>query len=223
MGVRTIFKALIAFATALTFPSSVNGTIFRCPGSERCGLFGFFVLMHAGTPGTDSCEEYCVFFLDATLQCGSCSMNTAEAPTPSPINSSPRAPTSPINGEYDFSFSLVGVPTADQSLFTNAAQRWESVVVGDLPSVLRSRLRFSLPTGCTVPVTIDDLHICGLYSSIDGPLKVLGSAGPYDLRSNNALSITGVMEFDSADISYLKSQGNFESVILHEMGHILGT
>jgi hypothetical protein len=48
------------------------------------------------------------------------------------------------------------------------------------------------------------------------------SAGPYDTRSSNSLTITGEMEFDSADISFLKSEGNFASVILHEMGHILG-
>lgn len=219
MAIRTVFHLLFATAVFI-LPSSVSGTFNRCPGTERCGLFGFFVLMHDGSPGTNSCEEYCVFFQNATLQCGSCGLGAAEQPTPSPIDP---LPTVPVNSQYDISMSLVDIPSSDRSLFTDAAQRWESIVIGDLSNIARSSLRYDLDSGCSVPVTIDDLYICARYSDIDGLNNVLGSAGPYDRRSGNSLTVTGQMEFDVADIATLKSQGNFASVILHEMGHILGT
>jgi hypothetical protein len=217
MAIRTVFHLLFALAV-LKIPSPVSGTFNRCPGTERCGFFGFFILMYDGSPGTDTCKEYCVFFQNATLQCGSCGLG--DLPTPSPTDP---LPTTPVNSQYDISISTVDIPSGDQSLFTNAAQRWESIIVGDLSNVARSSLRFRLSAGCSAPVTIDDLYICARYSDIDGPKNVLGSAGPYDRRSSNSLTVTGEMEFDISDISYLKSQGNFASVILHEMGHILGT
>jgi hypothetical protein len=36
------------------------------------------------------------------------------------------------------------------------------------------------------------------------------------------LPITGMMEFDSADLANLESSGQLDEVILHEMGHVLG-
>ena len=220
MAIRSVFHLLFTVTVAvLHFPSPVNGTFLnRCPGTERC-FFGLFVLMYDGTPDTDTCIQYCVFLQDETLQCGTCGVGGVELPTPSPANPSP---TTPVNSQYDISVSLVDIPSSDRSLFTDAAQRWESIIVGDLPNIARSGLRFRLSSGCSAPVTIDDLYICARYSDIDGPRNVLGSAGPYDRRSNS-LTVTGEMEFDMSDISFLKSQGNFASVILHEMGHILGT
>lgn len=219
MAIRTLYHLLSAVAVII-LPSPVYGTLFRCLGTERCGLFGFFILMHDGSPGTDTCEEYCVFFQDETLQCGSCSFGNLDLPTPSPTDPSP---TVPVNSQYDISVSTVDIPIGDQSLFTDAALRWESIVVGDLSNIARSSLRFRLSAGCSAPVTIDDLYICARYSDIDGQGSVLGSAGPFDRRSSNGLTVTGEMEFDVSDVSLLKSQGNFASVILHEMGHILGT
>ena len=69
---------------------------------------------------------------------------------------------------------------------------------------------------------MDDLYICSRFVSIDGAGKILGSAGPLYIRADNSLPITGDMRFDSSDIAWLKSAGNFGSVILHEMGHIFG-
>jgi hypothetical protein len=217
---------------ALLFPSAADAFLFflfdRCPGYERCGIFGFKVAMHSGTPGNSDCLEYCVLFVDSTLECGGCGTGTAELPTPAPVFSSPTAvtPTAPVPAptpstqvsEYDISLQLLAIPSSDQTYFNNAVTRWEQVVVGDLLSAVSG----PLDSGCTVPPVIDDLHICAKYSNIDGRNGVLGSAGPYYSRSSNGLPISGVMEFDSSDIAYLKSDGNFGSVILHEMGHILG-
>jgi hypothetical protein len=220
INIHTKIQILLT-VIALVFPTPANGFFFgRCPGTERC-LFGLFVVMREGVPGTDQCTDYCVFFQDITLECGSCGPVDA-VPTTSPKPTVPPVPTAPVNSEFEISLSYVGIPSSDQDTFTKAAQRWGSIVVEDLPSVSRSRLRKRLSSGCVAPIVIDDLYICARYVQIDGSGTVLGSAGPLDTRSNS-LTISGEMEFDVADIAYLKNQGNFESVILHEMGHILGT
>jgi hypothetical protein len=51
---------------------------------------------------------------------------------------------------------------------------------------------------------------------------VLGSAGPRLLRSSNSLTVVGCMRFDSADIPGMIGNGSLESVILHEMLHVVG-
>ena len=45
---------------------------------------------------------------------------------------------------------------------------------------------------------------------------------PDELRSGSLLPDHGTMEFDSADVAQMFSSGTLTSVILHEMGHILG-
>lgn len=214
MNGQTIFHVLFA-VTVLIFPSPVNGFFFFCLGSERCGFFARVV--HSGTPGTDTCEELCVFFaFGSTYQCGGCDVGGADLPTPSPTDP---GPTPPLNSQYEIALSLVGIPSSDVSIFTSATERWESIIVGDLPSVASSGGRFS--SGCSPPTTIDDSYICARYVNIDGPGRVLGSAGPTYVRGSG-LTIAGEMQFDSADIASLINDGNFDSVILHEMGHILG-
>jgi Leishmanolysin len=142
-------------------------------------------------------------------------------PVPIPVPLPVSAPVS-LPGNYNIDLYFVGIPTADRTFFTNARSRWESIVRGDLTNITTQ----SLPapsTGCVYPSpTIDDLYICARFAAIDGPGKVLGSAGPLLVRNANTLTVTGEMEFDSADISSLKSAGNFGTVILHEMGHVLG-
>lgn len=217
MNGRTIFHVLFAVTVLTSFPSPVNGLFFQCLISERCGLFGFAHVVYTGTPGTDTCEELCVYFsFGSTYQCGGCDVGTPDQPTRSPINP---GPTPPLNSQYDIALSLVGIPSSDVSIFTNAAERWESIIVGDLPNVASSGGSFS--SGCSPPSTIDDSFICAKYVSIDGPRGVLGSAGPSYVRGSG-LTIAGEMEFDSADVASLIDAGNFDSVILHEMGHILG-
>lgn len=92
-----------------------------------------------------------------------------------------------------------------------AADRWEQIVVGDLPDVLFNG------------ILIDDLRISGVSTIIDGPGGILGSAGPGNLRSDGTfLPYTGNMTFDSADVQFLESTGQLFAVALHEMGHVLG-
>lgn len=111
--------------------------------------------------------------------------------------------------------------TASQkAIFADAAARWQSVILGDTPD-----LTF-LYHGTTI--TVDDLRITATAPFIDGVGAVLGRAGPEFSRVGqgnpryNYMPITGIMEFDSADVGALEAAGQLDDVILHEMGHVLG-
>jgi len=62
-----------------------------------------------------------------------------------------------------------------------------------------------------------DLHICGKVNPIDGLGSILGFAAPRVIRTESGLPLTGMMQFDSADVERLKTFGTFGPVILHEM------
>jgi hypothetical protein len=124
-------------------------------------------------------------------------------------------------GRYAIDLDFVGVSASDQSFFTTAVSRWKSIIRGDLADIETDSLDPPSP-GCAYPAVIDDLYICATFVVIDGPGTVLGSAGPIYTRISDGLTITGQMRFDSADIRSLISEGNFGTVILHEMGHVLG-
>jgi len=91
-----------------------------------------------------------------------------------------------------------------------AADRWTSVIVGDLPTARIAR------------ENIDDLVIIASGIRIDGPGGILGQAGPTDLRPGSLLPAKGVMEFDSADLRAMEEDGTLGDVITHEMGHVIG-
>jgi len=100
---------------------------------------------------------------------------------------------------------------AQKLVFQRAAARWSQIIIGDLPDVtVNGRV-------------IDDLEIVATAPYIDGPYGVLGQAGPDALRTTGSrLPYTGSMEFDSADLAMMETDGTFEGVILHEMGHVIG-
>ncbi|WP_051342914.1 leishmanolysin-related zinc metalloendopeptidase [Pseudonocardia spinosispora] len=120
--------------------------------------------------------------------------------------------SSPFTIEVRF---LGGLNDRQQQAFKVAADRWSRMIVGDLPSAVVDGEE------------IDDVRIDAKGSSIDGPRGVLGQAGPTRLRPASAgaaayLPITGTMEFDSADLADMESDGTLNDVITHEMGHVLG-
>ncbi len=118
---------------------------------------------------------------------------------------------------------LTAMSLARQAVFTNAAQRWETLIFGDVADV-----PVSVPAGAcgssspALNETIDDVIIFASIDSIDGPGGTLGQAGPCAIRSGSRFALFGVMEFDSADVASLESDGQFDPVIRHEMGHVLG-
>jgi hypothetical protein len=146
-------------------------------------------------------------------------------PAPPPMTAPiPVAVPAPIPPQSNFNIYLdmVGIPTGDQTFFTNAAAKWQSIILGDLEDI--SSVGLTAPDqGCTYPSVIDDLYICGSFGTIDGSYNVLGYAGPTYIRSSDRLTIAGHMKFDIVDINFMKSQNNFAPVILHEMGHVIGT
>ena len=119
---------------------------------------------------------------------------------------------SPFRIEVRF---LGGLTSRQRAAFATAADRWTSVIVGDLPEVRVDG------------ETIDDVLILAQGTAIDGPGRVLGQAGPTHLRPAGAmigalLPVKGAMSFDTADLAAMEDDGSLDDVITHEMGHVLG-
>lgn len=99
--------------------------------------------------------------------------------------------------------------TANQQAFIDAADELSTIITGDLTS----------HNG------VDDLEINAQIRTIDGSGGVLGMAGPTSMRSfgeDKYLPSKGVMYFDIADANSLIRSGGWETVVLHEMFHVLG-
>lgn len=96
---------------------------------------------------------------------------------------------------------------------TAAADSWAEAITGDLPDVVS-------PSGNV----IDDLVIIASVGRIDGRGGTLGFAGPTLLRNeaDGGLPYLGRMKFDVSDVNRMIANGSFESVVEHEMGHVLG-
>lgn len=125
-----------------------------------------------------------------------------------------------------------GDPTAEvKSAFNNSAARIKGAIIGTLGPVPFDNVPLgdsSQPrtncgvTGVTLNETVQDVIIYAQIKPIDGPGKILGSAGPCLIRSTSKLTIIGVMQFDSEDLEALAASGRLEQVILHEMSHVVG-
>jgi hypothetical protein len=116
----------------------------------------------------------------------------------------------PTSGAFDVQLRFSGLSSTQQAIFQQAAARWESIIVGDLPNATHNGL------------AVDDLLIEARGVYIDGRGGILGQAGPDRFRSSSGLPYHGVMEFDTADLSAMQSNGTLLGVIMHEMGHVLG-
>jgi hypothetical protein len=135
-----------------------------------------------------------------------------------------REPFNVDRGRFNIDLQYI-VPVTDRQreVFDAAAQRWQRIIIGDVPSITGT-----IPSAFTdfPPVvsngTIDDIVIEVALAPIDGPGGILGAAGPQFVRLVDGLPLSGVMFFDVADLDFLESLGLFEDVIVHEMGHVLG-
>lgn len=113
-----------------------------------------------------------------------------------------------------------------QAAFTNAANRIKASIVGQLTLV---DLQGADLAGCgvsgltgTLSETTKGLIIYASVAPIDGVGKVLAQAGPCFVRNQTIHPAVGVMQFDEADIQNYVNTGRFESVVLHEMNHVVG-
>jgi hypothetical protein len=119
-----------------------------------------------------------------------------------------------------------------RTAFANAVAKWRQVIVGSIGTVNN----VSIPAGpaansCSswtpaVTGTVQNTIIFARIDSIDGPGSpgagnILGQASPCFVNGN-AIPFLGYMEFDSLDVSQLVARGQFEKVVLHEIGHVLG-
>lgn len=121
---------------------------------------------------------------------------------------------------------------AVRTAFANAVAKWRQVIVGSIGT----ETNVSIPAGpdadsCApwtpaVNGTVQNTVIFARIDSIDGPGtpatgNILGQASPCYVNANN-LPFIGFMEFDSFDVDLLIARGQFEKVVLHEIGHVLG-
>ena len=102
-----------------------------------------------------------------------------------------------------------GLNQRQSDALATAAKRWAEIIVGDFPRV---RIRKE---------TIQALVINARGMKIDGPGTILGQSWPSHFLPNG-LPAMGSMEFDKADLAEMEQDNTLESVILHEMGHVLG-
>ena len=100
-----------------------------------------------------------------------------------------------------------GLTSSQQSIFSTAANIW----MGLLPSYQPG-------------ISIAALNINASGVAFDGVGSILGGAGPDTLTTQGGytLATTGTMQFDSADLANMESNGSLLPVILHEMAHVMG-
>jgi hypothetical protein len=117
-----------------------------------------------------------------------------------------------------------GLPPLARTAFDSAVAKWQRLIYRPLSTVSLA----GVVAGTCVPGTpalsgtTNGVVIYASVDSIDGPGKILAQAGPCLIRASNGLTVVGVMKFDSADIGGLISNGMLNSVVLHEMGHVIG-
>ena len=150
------------------------------------------------------------------------SATTADAPPVAFTGTAVAAPASQFNIQVEF---LDPQPTdAQKAAFLAARDRWQTIIVGDLPDVASSVPANTCGAGgAQINGPIDDVVILAAIRGLDGPGQVLARAGPCLLRSSGRLTYAGLVEFDLDDIDFLGSLGSgLSDVAFHEFGHVLG-
>jgi hypothetical protein len=125
---------------------------------------------------------------------------------------------------YGITLCFNSTMTASQrAAFESSVTRWQGLITGDLVNSSVSAAAGACGSGSPgLSTTVDDLLIFATVENIDGPGGTLGSAGPCFIRSPGFLPSLGMMRFDAADVASMEANGSYGSVIMHEMGHVLG-
>ena len=130
-------------------------------------------------------------------------------------------------GAFDIELVFINSGTATQNAaFTAAEVRWESFIQNDLPDVNFATSPIAadecIEGQPLIDDDVDDLRIYVDIVPIDGPFGVLAEAGPCLIRLGSSLPVVGFMRFDVADLAFLEVNNEMVTVVLHEMGHVLG-
>jgi hypothetical protein len=129
-------------------------------------------------------------------------------------------------GAFTITLRFINPPTeAQRAFFETAAAKWQGIIVGDVPDAGGTIPARSCGNSFKTPSfsgTIDDIMIDVLLQPIDGPGAILGASGPCLARSEDLLTLYGLMFFDTADLDFLAQNNIFDEVVVHEMGHVLG-
>lgn len=235
---RPVSSLVVVLLLLLQCTHPCHGLFFElfageCAGSDlRCGFFNWGYQLRIGIDFTASCQEVCsyapILYDSATSECG-LTCGPVAPTTPAPVV--PTVPTPapvarpPTSDPYDVTLGMDGVPVLDRSRFRAAAARWERIVTQGLSDIANAD--FPDPpryASCSYPASgfVDDLYICAEYVTRDGEGGVLGFASTGFRRSVDGLPITGTMAFDTADVNRLKTNSDFDFVLTHEIGHLLG-
>lgn len=148
-------------------------------------------------------------------------------PTQAGLTLSPTSAGGVDTSKYNIEIVFVGtIDNKIKAAFLKAQAKWESIIKNDIPNTYT----YKKGTTCWESFTkmnqdkiVDDLMIFAQVTRIDGPGSILGSAGPcFTSNSPKLYSRVGLMQFDSADMAGMVSDGTIDAVILHEMGHVIG-
>jgi hypothetical protein len=116
----------------------------------------------------------------------------------------------PTPSGFQIDVTMTGFSAAQQQVVQQAVDRWEQIIVGDLPDVVyRGRV-------------IDDLAITISSITIDGSGGVLGQSSPTAFRGNSDLPYLGIIQLDTADVASMQRDGSLLGVVEHEIAHVLG-
>ena len=194
--------------------NDLNGNGTRDAGEP--GLAGWTIYLDANNNGqfdpgsessdiTDASGAYDLLNVPAGLH------NVREVAQTNWQQTSP-GPAGLSNNDFQITVAFIdsSLTASQQAVFETAASRWAQVIMGDVPDLYN------------VGFFIDDLMIDASAIPIDGVNNILGWSGPTVLRAGSYLPAQGMMQFDTADLANMESNGSLSDVILHEMGHVLG-
>lgn len=131
-------------------------------------------------------------------------------------------------GRFDIEVQfLAPLPTPEQqAAFLAARDRWEALIVGDVPDItgsIAANSCFNPPDTPAIPGGVDDIVIFAGIVPIDGPRGILAQAGPCVGRATGpGLPAVGLVVFDEADVPLLTTGAGLADVALHEFAHALG-
>ena len=118
---------------------------------------------------------------------------------------------------------LSSATPAQRQAFTDARLKWQSAITGDLEDGPLQAGAGTCGTGSpAINQDIDDVIILVSVVPMDGPGGTLATAGPCWIRDPGFMPILGRMRLDIADLPTIEAEGLLSTVILHEMGHVLG-